>query len=301
MTWCHCENLQLQKCDLWFPSVKMSLQVPLTLALWESRRGPTVRIIWHRHSRSSAMSRSGVFFFFSRSCWIHLWRMPSWSISSLPSSPAIMHNPNIPRINTYFVTTGFQTLQLVLSTLNLSSVLVFSLPVKSWKRLPHDISNTFATYGYLSMIQTAEHTMAALTMLRQVSNVHCKQDRKPHEKQLFGSPLSWSITSRRQKQCNHFHIQNHLITFEIIKQCLLYEGNRKLKNKHKTNNGRIVNWPMNLMFPSIFSLARRYCSFSSSVSGPSFLSNAEIKNTQWTMSLITVSYTHLTLPTMAVV
>ena len=90
------------------------------------------------------------------------------------------------------------------------------------------------------MIQTAEHTTAAITMLRQLSNVYCKQDRKSHEKQLFGSPLSWSITSRRPKQRNHFHIQNSLISFEIIKQCLLYERNQKQKNK-RWKNSKLTN------------------------------------------------------------
>lgn len=59
-----------------------------TLALLVSRRRPTVRIKWQRHSRSSDMSARGIFFFFSKSCLMHLCRIPSWSISSLPSSPA---------------------------------------------------------------------------------------------------------------------------------------------------------------------------------------------------------------------
>ena len=50
-----------------------------------------------------------------------------------------------------------------------------------------------------------------------------------------------------------------------------------LKNRH------IAHWPMNLMFPSIFSLARWYCSLSSSVSGPSFLSNAAQAQTKQVM------------------
>ena len=59
-----------------------------TLALGVSMRGPMVRIIWHKHSRSSDISLSWEFFFFSNSCLMHRCRMFSCSISSLPSSPA---------------------------------------------------------------------------------------------------------------------------------------------------------------------------------------------------------------------
>ena len=58
-----------------------------TFALGVSRRRPTVLIIWQRHSKSSAISLIWTFFFFSSSCLIHLCRIPSCNISSLPSSP----------------------------------------------------------------------------------------------------------------------------------------------------------------------------------------------------------------------
>lgn len=69
----------------------------LTRALDVSMRGPMVRIIWHRHSRSSDISLSCAFFFFSNNCLMHLCRMLSCNIWSLPSSPETrkfytMHN-----------------------------------------------------------------------------------------------------------------------------------------------------------------------------------------------------------------
>lgn len=59
----------------------------ITLALPWSRRRPTVVMIWQRHSKSSDMSCTATFFFFSRSCLMQRCRIPSCSISNLPSSP----------------------------------------------------------------------------------------------------------------------------------------------------------------------------------------------------------------------
>ena len=60
-----------------------------------SNRGPTVLIIWQRHSKSSPISLSWTLFFFSKSVLMHLWRIDSWIRSSLPSSPMNLMFPNI--------------------------------------------------------------------------------------------------------------------------------------------------------------------------------------------------------------
>ena len=70
-----------------FIEYKRWQRAAITLALGVSRRRPTVFIIWQRHSKSSADSWMGKFFFFSSNCLMHRCRIPSCNMSNLPSSP----------------------------------------------------------------------------------------------------------------------------------------------------------------------------------------------------------------------